>query len=474
VSVNGSNFVSGATCNFGAGITVNSCAFASATQLTANFSISATAAVGARNVTVANPDTQSATLTNAFSVTAPPPALNSVTPNTAVQGQTLASVIVTGSNFQNGATCNFGAGITVNSCALTSTTQLIANLSISASAAVGVRNVTVTNPDTQSATLTNGFSVSAVVTNPPPSLSVVSPNTGTQGQSLASVIVTGSNFVSGATCNFGAGITVNSCAFASATQLTANLSISAAATVGVRDVTVTNPDTQSVTLTSGFSVTQATGGNLHIDFTYASRTALLADNWDFLARTAAGGQRDTEQTGTLAVDYNQTVHPSTLRVPISKGDIYRGTNDSQNTLFRDLPTDWTSIRLNVAVFPAAANYQQVDLLAYQDDDNYVLVGRMMDNGLSVEMYRQLARVETDLGYAAVANTGSILLRIDRNAATNVYTSYYSADGGTTWVAMGTTTQTLTNPRLAVLIGANFAGTLPTADIAWVEILRPGT
>jgi hypothetical protein len=39
--------------------------------------------------------------------------------------------------------------------------------------------------------------------------------------------------------------------------------------------------------------------------------------------------------------------------------------------------------------------------------------------------------------------------------------------------MGTTTQTLSNPRLAVLIGGNFAGTLPTADIAWVEIQRPG-
>jgi len=160
-------------------------------------------------------------------------------------------------------------------------------------------------------------------------------------------------------------------------------------------------------------------------------------------------------------------------VPISKGDIYKGTNTSQNTLFRDLPSDWTSIRLNVAVFPAAANYQQVDLLAYQDDDNYVLVGRMMDGGPTVEMYRQLAQAETDIGFKPQANTGSILLRLDRNAATNVYNGFYSIDSGATWIAMGTTTQTLTNSRLAVLIGANFAGTLPTADIAWVEIQRTG-
>jgi PKD repeat protein len=477
VIINGSNFQNGATCNLGVGITVNSCTFASATQLAANLAISATATVGVRNVTVTNPDAQSVTLTSGFSVTAavlPPPSLTSVAPSTGGQGQNLTSVILTGSNFQNGATCNFGAGITVNSCAFTSATQLTANLSTSATAAAGPRNVTVTNPDAQSATLANGFSVSAVVTNPPPSLSGVSPSTGTQGQSLASVIVTGSSFVSGATCNFGAGITVNSCAFTSATQLTASLSVAATATVGVRNVTVTNPDTQSATLTNGFTVTQATAGNLHIDFNYASRTALLADSWDFLAKTASGVPRDTEQSGALAVDYDQTVHPGTLRVPIPKGDIYKDSNDSQNTLLRDLPTDWTSMRLEIAVFPAAANYQQVDLVAYQDDDNYVVVSRMMDIRPTVEFYREQAQVVTGVGFTALANTGSLVLRIDRDAASNAYTGYYSTDGGTTWVGMGTTTQALSNPRLAIHIGANYADTLPTADIAWVEILRPGT
>jgi len=76
---------------------------------------------------------------------------------------------------------------------------------------------------------------------PPPSVTSVSPNSGAQGQSLPSVVITGSSFQSGATCNFGAGITVNSCTFNSATQLTANISISSTATVGTRNVTVTIP-----------------------------------------------------------------------------------------------------------------------------------------------------------------------------------------------------------------------------------------
>jgi len=45
---------------------------------------------------------------------------------------------------------------------------------------------------------------------------------------------------------------VNSCAFNSATQLTANLTITSTATLGTRNVTVTNPDNQSGTLANGF------------------------------------------------------------------------------------------------------------------------------------------------------------------------------------------------------------------------------
>src|SRR5260221_10621762 len=123
----------------------------------------------------------------------------------------------------------------------------------SSSATVGDANPAVTNPDNQNGTLTNGFSVPTGA--PPPSVTSVNPNSGAQGQSLPSVIITGSNFQSGATCSFGAGITVNSCALNSATQLTASITISSTATVGTRNVTVTNPDTQTGTLTNGFSVT---------------------------------------------------------------------------------------------------------------------------------------------------------------------------------------------------------------------------
>jgi fibronectin type 3 domain-containing protein len=99
---------------------------------------------------------------------APPPSVSSVNPTSGAQGQNLSSVLISGSGFQNGATCSFGAGITVNSCTFNSATQLTANITISPTAALGSRNVTVTNPDGQSNTLPNGFTVTSSGPPPPP------------------------------------------------------------------------------------------------------------------------------------------------------------------------------------------------------------------------------------------------------------------------------------------------------------------
>ena len=68
----------------------------------------------------------------------------------------------------------------------------------------------------------------------------------------------------------------------------------------------------------------------HFPLTYSDSTALKADGWDFLAKTATGVTRNTEQTGALAVDYNQTTHPGVLRFPVSSGEIWQSSNNSQN------------------------------------------------------------------------------------------------------------------------------------------------
>ncbi len=202
------HFVQGTTtASFGTGITLASLTISSATSATAVLNISATAAAGARNVSLTTGG-EVVTLTNGFTVTNGTPLLTQVNPNTGVQGQQNLSVALTGqfSHFVQGTTtASFGTGITVASLTISSATSATAVLNISATAAAGARNVSLTTGG-EVVTLTNGFTV----TNGTPVLTQVNPNTGVQGQQNLSVALTGqfTHFVQGTTtASFGTGIT---------------------------------------------------------------------------------------------------------------------------------------------------------------------------------------------------------------------------------------------------------------------------
>jgi uncharacterized repeat protein (TIGR02059 family) len=87
-------------------------------------------------------------------------------------------------------------------------------------------------PATDSGTLT----VSAI---PAPGVTSVNPNSGQQGQTIASTLITGTNLTGATAVGFGAGITVNSFTVTSATQVTASITIAAGAAPGTRNVSVT-------------------------------------------------------------------------------------------------------------------------------------------------------------------------------------------------------------------------------------------
>jgi hypothetical protein len=239
VHVNGTGFVSGANATFsGLGITVNSTAFVSSTQVTANVTITGGATVGARNVTVTNPDSGVGTGTGVFTVDAAP-TVTSTSPSALGEGATDVNVDVNGTGFVTGANATFsGAGITVHSTSFDSSTELVANVSIAGGATVDARNVTVTNPDSGVGTGTGVFTV-----DPAPTVSSTTPSSEPAGSTGVTVDVNGTGFVSGANATFsGSGITVNSTGFVSSVELTANVTITAGATLASSNVTVTNPD----------------------------------------------------------------------------------------------------------------------------------------------------------------------------------------------------------------------------------------
>ncbi len=239
VTLAGTGFQTGATVGVG-GTAATSVVVVSTTSITA---VTPAGSAGPANVVVTNPDAQSATLANGFTYTsgpAPAPTLLSISPTSGpvAGGQT---VTLTGTGFQTGATVSFGGT------AATSVTVLSA-ASITcvtpAAGTPGAVNVTVTNPDTQSATLTNGYTYVA----PPPSITTVSPSSGpTAGGTW--ITITGSDFQFGATVTIGGSAATSVTVFAPTTIYCTT----PAGTAGAASVTVTNPDAQSATLSGGFA-----------------------------------------------------------------------------------------------------------------------------------------------------------------------------------------------------------------------------
>ncbi len=209
-------------------------------------------------------------------------------------------------------------------------------------------------------------------------------------------------------------------------------------------------------------------GVLHYDFTYPDRTSLFADGWDFIARPPGGGERNTEITsGDAVVSYNQSIHPGIIRIPVDDGDVWEWSNNSRNTLFHDLPEGWTSVRLKIESFEPDQDLQMAGLLIYQDDDNYIQIAKRHNYNAQIVFLHETDGDGTYYRGIPRIPSGNIYFRIDNNTALGIYLGYYSFDG-VSWRFAGSSSQSLTNPRMAILTGTSPGG-YPNADIAWAEI-----
>ena len=234
VTLAGTNFVAGASVAVSnPGVTVSNVNVASATQITATFTIAQGASIGPCTVTVttAGGTSGSATFTvNSTSI----PTLVSISPNSGTPGTTVP-VTLTGTNFVAGASVAVSnPGVTVSNLNVVSATQLTATFTIAAGASTGSANVTVTTPGGTSGPVTftiNGPSI--------PTLVSISPNSGAPGATVP-VTLTGTNFVAGASVSVNnSGVTVSNVTVVSGTQVTATFTIASGATTGSSNVTVT-------------------------------------------------------------------------------------------------------------------------------------------------------------------------------------------------------------------------------------------
>ena len=136
------------------------------------------------------------------------------------------------------------------------TTSTVYTSPVSISATETIEAMAIASGLSQSAVASSTYTI--VSQGTPPTLTSVTPNSGTQAQSNLSVVLTGTNFLPAPVCNFGSGIVVNSCVYNSATQVTANISIAANATIGSNTISITDTDGQIAALAAGFSISANT------------------------------------------------------------------------------------------------------------------------------------------------------------------------------------------------------------------------
>lgn len=177
----------------------------------------------------------------------PAPAFSSINPAT---GSTAGGeqVTITGTGFGAGVTATVG-GV---GCAVTSSnaTEIVC---ITGPAAAGTRDVVIVNPDVQTVAATGVFTI----TNPAPTVSTVSPSTGSLAGGY-SLDLTGTGFIAGTTVQAGS----NNCPVVSIAANGQSLTCTVpAGSVGSVNVSVSAPGSSTVSVTNAF--TYSNGSSLY-------------------------------------------------------------------------------------------------------------------------------------------------------------------------------------------------------------------
>jgi trimeric autotransporter adhesin len=239
-TVSGTNLAGSTAVEFApsADITVSNVTSAS-TIVTARVVIAAGAATGSRSVSVVSPAGRSNALS--FTVRQGVPQITSVTPANGITGQTSGAISITGQNLNGATAIEFSpsVGMTVSNLAATSTT-VTAQVTISSSASIGARTITVVTPAGRSNAL------SYEVKPPAPQLTALSPDHGQQEQIIVHFTLSGTNLTGVSAIEFSpSDDVIVSNLSSTATTVTADLAIAYKASTGTRSVTVVTPGGRS-------------------------------------------------------------------------------------------------------------------------------------------------------------------------------------------------------------------------------------
>lgn len=289
---------------------------------------------GMVTVAVTNPDSQMATLANGFTYT-DSLAITGVSPTQGpVTGGTM--VTITGINVRPSASVSFG-GVVPSVLTYVSSTEL--QVTTPAHTAGTVDIVVTQNPHKQSATLASGYTYtdSLMVTG-------ISPASGPTSGGTA-VIITGTDFQAGATVAFGSALST-AVAVLSPVQINAMLP---PGTTGTVDVTVTNPDGRSASLSSAFTYTTAplvySIWPISGPVTGGTSITIMGGGFESGAEVSFGGVAAASVTFVSGGELQAVTPASTagsVSIVVTNPDSETGTLEAAFAFFHTVTLSWTA------------------------------------------------------------------------------------------------------------------------------------
>jgi hypothetical protein len=304
--------------SFGGDITVDSTKILSNTSIQVNITVPAITTTGDYYISVSDQIDAIPILSNAFHVKGIlPPALVSISPDSASGGQTL-NVTITGANthFKQASPTSvyFNGGIVVNSTSITNDLSIQANVTVPSNTVTGNYNVSIENSLDLIETLNSAFHVNGI---PKPSLASVVSDSAKCGQTL-NVTITGRNThfsqASGTIIYFtfnqaSSTIIVNSDSVINDTTMRANITIPAFADTGKYGLAVYDATDGNITLAGAFYVE----GSVHPILSSISPNS--AYNGQTLSVSITGSNTHFMQASSTTVTFGGGISINSTSIP---------------------------------------------------------------------------------------------------------------------------------------------------------------
>jgi len=162
-----------------------------------------------------------------------------------------------------------------------------------------------------------------------------------------------------------------------------------------------------------------------------------------------------------------------LRLPTQDSDIYSTGTGWKNVFVRPVEGDWEVVAAVTYSQIPYANYQQLALLVWQDEDNYIKLDYEYNNGtlffqLGNESAANFTSVATLIYDTPASAPLNIFYKIKKTG--NNYTGYYSLDG-TNYTTVGSTTINLQNTQIGFFATKNSSSDPIDTYVRYVEIYR---